>query len=385
MSIRPAITFLLVLISVCSHAEVRIRLLYSEPTSQALIRIHDNSHSIQFNNGQLKSLKPNQLILLSRAGEKVAVTLHGEVSVLVDSVSIISSEMDSYVELSVEGVLTTGKEYTGKLSISSNLGVLWIINTLDLEKYLGGVVQAEGGYKGHPEYFKAQAVIARTYAYQHFTKHANEGYHLCDDVHCQAYKGRSLTELIGQAVAKTMDQVICDSDSNLILAPFHSNCGGQTMNSGDVWLISLPYLKSVIDPYCGYSRNAVWEKTIPESEWLGVLKTHGELEADTTHNLNFLQVSRMAKYNYKNIQIPLVSLRTEFNLRSTLFSIKDEGENLKLSGKGYGHGVGLCQEGAMVMAKRGFTSSQIISFYYKDVFLININNVKHPERLELSF
>jgi len=79
---------------------------------------------------------------------------------------------------------------------------------------------------------------------------------------------------------------------------------------------------------------------------------------------NFHQDSRLTDYKIGSLKIPLRTIREDLNLRSTFFSVFAVGDSIILKGRGYGHGVGLCQEGAMEMAARGFNYKQIIDFYY---------------------
>ncbi len=385
MLTRLLLLLLLSSATISTFAEVRIRLFYAYNTETVLVRIPDSTYSLQYNNSVVDPLETGALLLITRAGDRVSVSQLSGFSLIVDSLRILSSSEDSFLSLSLPGTKREAIEYCGDFTFSSSLGVIKIINNIALESYIAGVVQAEGGYKGHPEYFRTQAVIARTYAYLHLDRHANEHYDLCDDVHCQVYHGRSVTGVINDAVIATRGIVITDSDSLLILTPFHSNCGGQTATSGDVWLTDLPYLESIIDPYCGFSRNALWEKNISRGEWLNYLKAQNMDIINPGPELNFVQNARLQEYKYNGSGISLRKIRDDFGLRSTFFSIKDEGETLKLSGRGYGHGVGLCQEGAMVMAKRGFKYLQIINFYYKGVKIMDMKSVKIPAQIELSF
>ena len=89
---------------------------------------------------------------------------------------------------------------------------------------------------------------------------------------------------------------------------------------------------------------------------------------------SFLQEKRLTDYNTGTFVMPLTTIRSELNLRSTYFSVIMEGESIILRGRGYGHGVGLCQEGAMVMAEKGFSYNQIIGFYYSGVLISDIKN-----------
>ena len=136
--------------------------------------------------------------------------------------------------------------YSGDLQCFPDLGTLVLINISDIEKYISGVVRAEGGTGKNLEYFKTQAIIARTYMYKYFDKHTADRYNVCDNTHCQAFNGLSSDSLLNEAALETKGLVILDKDSTLIISAFHSNCGGETSSSEDVWLSGQPYLKSSI-------------------------------------------------------------------------------------------------------------------------------------------
>jgi stage II sporulation protein D len=174
---------------------------------------------------------------------------------------------------------------------------------------------------------------------------------------------------------ETKGLVILDRDSSLIASAFHSNCGGETSSSEDVWLKRKPYLRSVNDPYCVSSRNATWEKRISPGDWKRMLMSHG-YEGNTEDPLLFAfsQKRRVSDYRTGSFTMPLVSIRSIMKLKSTFFSVLPEGDSLLLRGRGYGHGVGLCQEGAMEMARKGFDFKRIINFYYTGVIITDIKN-----------
>jgi stage II sporulation protein D len=385
MSIRFLLTFILAALFINADGQVRISLFYGKDCESVVLRTYDDNYDLVLNGQVPLSLSQGEILFICRAGDKVAVNRLNYPGYLVDSIQLVSGSDSSFVKLLNQQLKNNNQDYMGDFTFSSSLGKLKIVNTLDMDDYIAGVVQAEGGYKGHPEYFKTQAVIARTYACMHMGKHADEAYDLCDDVHCQVYHGISVTSLIDDAVIATKDQVITDRDSVLILTPFHSNCGGETVSSENVWLSSSPYLVSVFDPYCAFSRNAEWKKNIPKSDWLDYLEEKTATGTNPSDDLTFTQKSRMHSYRHGEIVIPLNVVRSDWNLRSTFFSISEDGDTLRLSGRGYGHGVGLCQEGAMVMASRGFNYKQILNFYYTKVYLLNIKDVKLAEREDLSF
>jgi stage II sporulation protein D len=170
-------------------------------------------------------------------------------------------------------------------------------------------------------------------------------------------------------VDDTRDVVIVDSDIRLITAAFHSNCGGHTVNAEDVWSKPVSYLVGRRDTFCLKMPNSHWEKMIPLSEWKGYFAAKNILV--TEDNLMcFTPEGKSAFFADSSYNLPARKVREDFKLRSTFFTVLPDGEHVRLIGKGFGHGVGLCQEGAMVMAAYGYTYRDIIHYYYKDVHLI---------------
>jgi len=271
------------------------------------------------------------------------------------------------------------RTYTGDVSFTAKYSKIEIINHVKLDDYIAGVVETEGGPKAHIEFYRSQAIICRTYTFENIEKHTFEGFNLCDGVHCQAYKGRSTKNpQIIEATISTSGLVISDTSKKCITAAFHSNCGGRTENSGNVWLNSKPYLVSIDDTFCTNRRSAKWEKTILASEWKQYLERYGAKVPESNYSASFAfnQHSRAKEYTYNNVKILLKDIRYDWKLRSSFFSIVPQGDNLLFKGRGYGHGVGLCQEGAMQMAESGFKYKDIIKHYYTNVEILPIDSLK---------
>lgn len=256
---------------------------------------------------------------------------------------------------------------------------LLIINNVELEHYVPGVVESEGGGSTKDiDFFLVQSITCRTYALANVRKHWNEGFHLCDDVHCQVYRGRCKTSYIMMATSQTAGMVIVDESGKMISAAFHSNSGGQTMNSEDVWTMPVPYLKSVNDTFSLSGRNAKWEKKMPTDEWLNFLKTKYKYPIEDSlmkeKALHFRQDTRMV---YFPGNILLKDIRRDLNLKSTWFSVIPMGDEIILDGKGYGHGIGMSQEGAIRMIQMGYSYVDVINYYYKDVKIINFDKLDY--------
>ncbi len=266
--------------------------------------------------------------------------------------------------------------YQNNMLVDVEQGYLKCINEIELDNYIGGVVQAESGRLSHPEFYKVQTILARTFALAHIQKHGLEGFSLCDHTHCQAYFGKPTELNIIKSVFETKNKIVVDENLNLIEAAFHSNSGGQTLNSEDVWGSKLSYLRSVNDTFSLKMPNAKWERKIAKDDWLSYLKIKYNYPIDDEDAkllaFNFKQDTRKPFLESNNIKVPLKIVRTDFQLKSTYFSIMPKGDSLIFKGKGFGHGVGMCQEGAMRMAKLGYTYLDILNFYYQNTQLIDL-------------
>jgi len=272
------------------------------------------------------------------------------------------------------------RTYQDDLSFMVSEGFIKIINEIVLDNYIAGVTEAEAGSRSTVEFYKVQAILARTFALAHINKHALEGFSLCDQVHCQAYYGKPRDQNIYKAMEGTKGKVVVDENLNLIVAAFHSNSGGQTANSEDVWGSHTSYLRSVTDSFSLKMPNAKWERKMLKEDWLSYLKlkhnfpTENEEEKEAA--LNFKQDSRLIFLECNNSRVPLKNIRLDLQLKSTFFSIKQiDKDTVLFTGRGYGHGLGMCQEGAMRMVKLGYSYTDVLNFYYQDIQLIDLHKL----------
>ena len=374
---RLKILFIFILADFCTigSAQVKIRIFANQSPESAVLSVTEGTYELNPFNGDLLSVYKNESVIITRYNGKLAVKKRNTKGFVCDSLIFIGRSRNDSFSLMMNGKSHLRQNYSGDLLCFPDLGTLVFINISDVEKYIAGVVMAEGGAAKNLEYFKTQAIIARTYMYKYFDKHSSDKYNVCDNTHCQAYNGFSPDTLLNKATQETRGLVILDKDSSLIISAFHSNCGGETSSSEDVWLSGQPYLKSVVDPYCLRSRNATWRKSYPLDDWISYIRKSGYTgKVENPSVFNFKQESRFTDYKTGSLTIPLRTIRADLNLRSTFFSVNAKGDSIILNGRGYGHGVGLCQEGAMEMATRGFTYKQIIDFYYFGVIISDIKN-----------
>lgn len=287
-----------------------------------------------------------------------------------------------FVSLAPHGQLnvqTEGKplRYPDDLNINPEKGKLRLVNRVMLDHYVAYVVQAEGGGNNGEEYHRIQAILCRTYAMKNRTRHHSEGYDLCDRQHCQVYDPMRVPTLsLSTAVASTAGLIIVDREGNPIDAAYHANCGGQTANSEDVWTRPISYLRSVRDPYCKNARSATWNLRVDTARVAAYLRTEGLLKGNVDPVCINTGDGRCRNFKMSDGRLSMMGLRGHLNLRSSWFDMKCEGGEAVFTGRGFGHGVGLCQQGAIEMVKRGKDFKQVLGFYYTDTRLVDMHAVK---------
>lgn len=325
---------------------------------------------------QLAKLGPADVLRISYAGGFAKVVVNGLEKGRGKSIRLIQDKQEDYLQVRLISPSAKQRSYEGDFDVEIRKEALNLINNLDMEIYLEGVVESEGGPGQRLNYYKAQAVISRTYAMKYWNKHKDNGYNLCDRVHCQAYlHHRSATVLIDSAVHQTRGLVMIDQGGELYPTYFHANCGGQTSEPHYVWNEEIPNLCSFKDTFCIHTQQAKWEKHIPKDQWTNFLVDKYNYPIwDSLSNerlQHFEQDQRAAFYIHPIYGIPLRDLREQFKLKSTFFDAEIIGDEMVLHGRGFGHGVGLCQEGAMNMAKKGYTFDQILGYYYPEMRLVD--------------
>jgi len=268
---------------------------------------------------------------------------------------------------SVKGnLLVMGIHYSGNIDVWKGDNGLYITNELPLEDYVKDVVAVEIRPDWEMEALKAQAVISRTYAL--FQKRNNENalYHIASSVIDQLYEGNNPDIRVSNAVEETKGEILTFGNI-LIEAFYHSTCGGKTENPADVFGKSYPYLKSVESP-CDLSPYAEWERNIEIKDIEEALNITRLQELSIKSYTKTQRVKQLdVKTNSGHTTINAIDLRKTLgwkNLPSTNFRISRVGNFIVFKGKGYGHGVGLCQWGALQMAREGKNYKEILAFYY---------------------
>lgn len=358
--------------------ELKVGIMRSYEMSSVKISYNENDFQLRSDSTGITKLSKDQSIYFRRSGDKVKVEKNGQSLGSFDTVYVTETVPNS--SFSIQSIVPSSKKikkYQNDLAIfPSGTSQITVVNLVKMENYLAGVIESEGGGGKHIEYYKVQAILSRTYVLDHMYKHKKEGFQVCDGVHCQAYHSMlRFTPTILQAVEETKGIIMLDHHLELADGYFFANCGGQTSESDFVWNVAVPYCRSIVDTFCIQSKQATWKHSIPKSTWRDyMVKQFGFPVNDSLFGdylYHFSQPIRGAFFLDPRLGIPLRDLRTHFKLKSTWFDCYLDGGNVILEGKGFGHGVGLCQEGAMGMAKQGYSYRQILHFYFTDVQLFN--------------
>ncbi|TDQ38722.1 stage II sporulation protein D [Aureibacillus halotolerans] len=256
------------------------------------------------------------------------------------------------------------------------------IDTLPLEQYLVGVVAAEMPADFEMEALKAQALAARTYTVKQLLAEevigVPEGADMTDTVMHQVYYddaqlrnnwGAAYDEKhqkIQQAVNSTQGQILTFDDAP-ITASFFSTSNGYTENSEDYWANAFPYLRSVESPWDTESPKFKEVNRIPIEEFEAKLNVALPGDGTVGTIVSRTDGKRVAEVNINGKVMSGRDVREQLNLRSTDFEWRRVGQDIELSTKGYGHGVGMSQYGANGMAEVGKTYKDIVTYYYHDI------------------
>ena len=302
------------------------------------------------------------------------------------------------------------QEFAGKLEIkptpnpSLKEGEPWqvAINTIDLEEYLCSVISSEMNANSPIELLKAHAVISRSWAIRAMQKPNHEGFDVCADDHCQRYEGlRRINERAVEAVRATAGQVLM-YENEICDCRYYKCCGGRTEIWRTCWEdIDVPYIQSVTCDYCKTPSPKVlrlvlndydqetkdfrdWKVSYTAEELSEIIRTKSGL--DFGEIVDLIPLHRGASGRIDSLKIVGTKhtevIGKELKIRlwlsksclySSWFEVEKDIQNsvvsFLLSGHGWGHGAGLCQIGAAVMASEGMKYEEILSYYYPNTQL----------------
>lgn len=265
------------------------------------------------------------------------------------------------------------------LRIEARAGGLVVVATMPLEEYVQRVLMAESGDFRNAESLKAMAVVARSYAKRFRGQHAKEGFDFCDTTHCQVFDWKKVNERVRLTVEATEGEFL-SYQGMAVAAYYHQNCGGTVAAAKEAWAqVSEPYLQTHADPFCVTSGGLKWEATLTHEKIDRALRASGLQPPEAWKAIEISSRSASGRAHTVNLaggsppsfSLSASSLRFAVdralgwkNIRSDLYEIRNGGQEVIFSGRGSGHGVGLCQAGAEEMAREGKSYREILSFYY---------------------
>lgn len=329
---------------------------------------------------KLATLPAATPITIKISGTEISlVPQSGEPTPAGPSVTVVPGDAAAAVNVSAPSL--NAKRYRGKIEVSLQSSGLLIVNVLDIEQYLPGVLVGEMPSSFPPEALKSQAVAARCYTLCSMQKHRDSGFNLCDGNHCQVYDGcLRETPQVRNAVSATAGEILTYK-GKIASIMYHSDSGGVTQSYAEAYPGGdYPYLCGVVEPEgVPYS---IWEKSYKTAELEAMLVEAGLKDAEGLLKLSITRTStsgRALEVSYTGAKgsgsLSGVRLRTMLGtgtLRSTLFTVEtDDAGNIIFKGKGRGHGVGMSQVGAKALAAPPFnyTYGRILTHYFPGTVL----------------
>jgi stage II sporulation protein D len=283
-----------------------------------------------------------------------------------------------------------GKSYRGRLQIIVEGKTVELINFVELENYLKGVIAKEmplGNGNENFEALKAMAVCARTYTLTKMNN-GNIFFDIYSDTRDQVYGGFTAEETISNKAVLETKGIVLKYDDEPAKIYYHSTCGGVSEDAENVFpQQNHPYLTSVVDgskPYCKISSRYEWKETYSENQFIDKLYNSGVIssinyEVDDisvsskfeSGRVNELEIILRGDAGRKEILLYGNEIRSRIRtsdknrlLWSTLFDVERSGSNIIINGRGFGHGVGLCQWGAIGQSREGISYKQILAHYF---------------------
>jgi stage II sporulation protein D len=275
-----------------------------------------------------------------------------------------------------EGELLVGRtSYLGDIEVWRGERGLYLINELPLETYVAGVVTAEAGENWTPDALKALAVAVRTYTLFRRAEADGRKYDVTSTVLHQVYRGLSADPLVVQAVEETRGRILTYMGEP-IAAYYHSTCGGVTEAAEEVFGVAYPYLQPV-ESVCTLSPLSLWERRIPLREIESATQTKGIVGIEVAARARSGRASKVTiRGNPSVTALDAAVFRRKLGWRrlpSTNFTVRMENGDAVFEGKGYGHGVGLCQWSSEEMARGGTDWRDILAHFYPGTDLTTIH------------
>ncbi len=280
-----------------------------------------------------------------------------------------------HLDLTGEGapLAFDGHRFRGTLRLIAAGNVVEVVDVLDIEAYLRGVVPAEMAASWPMAALEAQAVAARSYALSSLRPSAD--YDVCATNECQVYRGMDVENPRSDQAVRATAGVVVTYDGRVARTYYHADSGGTTASSSEVWGTAVPYLVSRPD-VVGPSPFDHWEVRLDPGLVARTLSASGD-DVGTVRGLRVLALSGSGRVDRLQVLgthadavldgVEINHLARAWGLKSTRFSVVS---GLIVRGEGWGHGVGMSQYGARALADESYDYTQILAFYYPHTHLV---------------
>lgn len=265
----------------------------------------------------------------------------------------------------------------GPTHIQAKDGRLFIVAEIPLEEYTARVLAGESSNFTATESLKAMAVTVRTFAVRNRGRHQSEGFDVCDTTHCQDLRLADIPSRLTDAALETAGELLW-YEGRPAATFYHRDCGGHTESAHEAWPGErFPYLRAQADPYCASDPGHGWRAEISRADLAAALVREGVRAPQPLESVTVRQrtasgrVSKLLLAGSGSAVVRASTVRLAVGrqfgwtlIRSDQYEIRDAGPNVIFQGRGAGHGVGLCQEGAGRMGEAGRSYQEILAFYF---------------------
>lgn len=354
-----------------------VRVAVLRDTDHFTVVIDGRYKLVDFNSGMLVEkglrLRPT-LISMAHGKIKIGETLYDQQRL------VIEPRQDALVGVNK-------KLFRGSLLIINNSGeTMTVVNTIDLEQYIRGVLYHEISDKWPLEAIKAQAVATRTYASYSMEKFAGRDYDMTNDVYSQVYGGRSAERYRTNLAVKRTKGEVLTYKGKIFPTFFHANAGGITEDASELWDVDmLPLKGNVVSPFSVNSPHYRWKlnyrlKNIQDKlntlgYGLGLIKDMTVIERNKSGRVKKIRITTR---DGASVTVDGKVFREMLGpnvLKSNKYEIVMKGWYVDFEGYGWGHGVGMCQWGAYNMALLRYDYKKILSFYYPGAKMIALRDI----------
>jgi len=273
-------------------------------------------------------------------------------------------------------IIINGRKFRGDICfLRKGDADLLVVNYIDLEDYIQGILYHEASHYWPMEALKAQAIVCRTYALNQASVNKLNDFDLTSDIYSQVYGGKTSERFrTNRAVRQTKGEALTYS-GNIFPSYYHATCGGHTEDASLLWDIDIAPLKGVVCPFCKDSPHFSWHAVLGKDDIKNAL-IKGKYNLKEIKNIAVLDRDNSARIinlivttDKEDLKVPAKDFRNLIGpnlIRSTNFTVNILDDDAVFEGFGWGHGVGMCQWGAYFMAKQGYKYQDILKYYYPD-------------------